>query len=62
MSGINISEKEDRRVGELPFSGLSDLDIRVSTLPTLYGESISLRLLNENPNLVDAGARFAEHG
>ena len=27
--------------------GQSDLDIRVSTLPTLYGESISLRLLNE---------------
>ena len=26
--------------------GQSDLDIRVSTLPTLYGESISLRLLN----------------
>ena len=29
------------------FHGQSDLDIRVSTLPTLYGESISLRLLNE---------------
>ena len=48
MSGINISEKRRPQGGRITFSqGQSDLDIRVSTLPTLYGESLSLRLLNE---------------
>lgn len=48
MSGINISEKRRPQGGRITFSqGQSDLDIRVSTLPTLYGESVSLRLLNE---------------
>ena len=48
MGGINISEKRRPQGGRITFShGQSDLDIRVSTLPTLYGESISLRLLNE---------------
>ncbi len=48
MSQINISEKRRPQGGRITFShGQSDLDVRVSTLPTLYGESISLRLLNE---------------
>jgi general secretion pathway protein E len=48
MSGINISEKRRPQGGRITFTqGQSDLDIRVSTLPTLYGESVSLRLLNE---------------
>jgi general secretion pathway protein E len=48
MAGINISEKRRPQGGRITFNhGKSDLDIRVSTLPTLYGESISLRLLNE---------------
>ena len=48
MSGINISEKRRPQGGRITFNqGQSDLDIRVSTLPTLYGESVSLRLLNE---------------
>jgi len=48
MAGINISEKRRPQGGRITFTqGQSDLDIRVSTLPTMYGESISLRLLNE---------------
>jgi general secretion pathway protein E len=48
MGGINISEKRRPQGGRITFNhGQTDLDIRVSTLPTLYGESISLRLLNE---------------
>ena len=48
MAAINISEKRRPQGGRITFThGQSDLDIRVSTLPTLYGESISLRLLNE---------------
>ena len=48
MGSINISEKRRPQGGRITFThGQTDLDIRVSTLPTLYGESISLRLLNE---------------
>ncbi len=46
MSGMNISEKrlpQDGRI-KVRFKG-EDIDIRVSTVPTVYGESVSLRLL-----------------
>ncbi len=48
MSRLNISEKRRPQDGRIRFtSGPIELDIRLSTLPTLYGESISLRLLNQ---------------
>jgi len=48
MSKLNISEKRRPQDGRITFSdGKTEMDIRVSTFPTLYGESISLRLLNE---------------
>ena len=48
MSAINISEKRRPQDGRISFaSGDSELDIRISTIPTMYGESISLRLLNQ---------------
>lgn len=46
MSGMNISEKrlpQDGRIN-VRIKG-EEIDIRVSTVPTVYGESISLRLL-----------------
>jgi type II secretion system protein E len=46
MSGMNISEKrlpQDGRIN-VRIKG-EDIDIRVSTVPTVYGESVSLRLL-----------------
>ncbi len=46
MSGMNISEKrlpQDGRIN-VRIKG-QELDIRVSTVPTVYGESVSLRLL-----------------
>jgi type II secretion system protein E len=46
MSGMNISEKrlpQDGRIN-VRIKG-EELDIRVSTVPTVYGESVSLRLL-----------------
>jgi type II secretion system protein E len=46
MSGMNISEKrlpQDGRINVL-IKG-EEIDIRVSTVPTVYGESVSLRLL-----------------
>ncbi|MCS5571764.1 MAG: GspE/PulE family protein, partial [Pseudomonadales bacterium] len=46
MAGMNIAEKrlpQDGRIG-VRIKG-EDIDIRVSTVPTVYGESVSLRLL-----------------
>jgi type II secretion system protein E len=46
MSGMNISEKrlpQDGRIN-VRIKG-AEIDIRVSTVPTVYGESVSLRLL-----------------
>jgi general secretion pathway protein E len=48
MARLNISEKRLPQDGRINFrSGATDLDIRVSTIPTIYAESISLRLLNQ---------------
>ncbi|MDR3317353.1 MAG: Flp pilus assembly complex ATPase component TadA, partial [Puniceicoccales bacterium] len=47
MAKLNISEKRRPQDGRIAFrSGDTAIDIRVSTLPIAYGESISLRLLN----------------
>ena len=48
MAKLNISEKRRPQDGRITFSSAeSELDIRISTFPTLYGESVSLRLLNQ---------------
>lgn len=48
MARLNISEKRLPQDGRINFkaNGVT-LDIRVSTFPTIYAESISLRLLNQ---------------
>ena len=47
MSKLNISEKRRPQDGRISFKlGDRVVDIRVSTLPVTYGESVSLRLLN----------------
>ena len=53
MAKLNISEKRRPQDGRIDYhSGSSELDIRISTMPTLYGESISLRLLNQKSQQV----------
>ncbi len=49
MARLNISERRRPQDGRIGFSSGDggDIDIRVSTLPTLYGESVSLRLLSQ---------------
>lgn len=48
MAKLNISEKRRPQDGRISFgSGSGELDIRISTFPTMYGESVSLRLLNQ---------------
>ena len=54
MSGLNIAEKrlpQDGRI-RLRIAG-RDIDIRVSVIPTAFGERIVLRLLDQAQNLVD---------
>jgi type II secretory ATPase GspE/PulE/Tfp pilus assembly ATPase PilB-like protein len=48
MARLNISERRLPQDGRINFkAGGTTLDIRVSTIPTIYAESISLRLLNK---------------
>ncbi len=53
MAGMDIAEKrlpQDGRMG-LRIRG-EDIDVRVSTMPTVYGESVSLRLLLRRSGLL----------
>lgn len=53
MANMDIAEKRlpmDGRIGTR-LQG-HDIDIRVSTMPTVYGESVSLRLLQKSENFV----------
>jgi type II secretory ATPase GspE/PulE/Tfp pilus assembly ATPase PilB-like protein len=48
MARLNISEKRLPQDGRINFKARgATLDIRVSTMPTIYAESVSLRLLNK---------------
>jgi len=48
MARLNISEKRRPQDGRITYgSGREEVDVRVSTLPTMYGESVSMRLLAE---------------
>jgi type II secretory ATPase GspE/PulE/Tfp pilus assembly ATPase PilB-like protein len=48
MARLNISEKRRPQDGRINYQvGQHDLDIRISTFPTMYGESVSMRLLNQ---------------
>lgn len=48
MARLNISERRLPQDGRINFkTGDTALDIRVSTIPTIYAESVSLRLLNQ---------------
>jgi len=48
MARLNISERRLPQDGRINFkAGGNVLDIRVSTFPTIYAESVSLRLLNK---------------
>lgn len=54
MSGLNIAEKrlpQDGRIG-LKIAG-RDVDIRVSTVPTQFGERIVMRLLDKTATVLD---------
>ncbi len=49
MARLNISEKRRPQDGRITFATKDggEIDIRVSSLPTIFGESVSLRLLSQ---------------
>ncbi|WP_298718562.1 type II secretion system ATPase GspE [uncultured Oceanisphaera sp.] len=63
MARLNIAERrlpQDGRI-ELKIQGM-ELDIRVSTVPTMHGESLVMRLLNRESVILDFDALgFAKH-
>lgn len=53
MAGLDIAEKRLPQDGRIAVrSGIHKLDVRVSTLPTIYGESVVLRVLMQQQGLV----------
>jgi MSHA biogenesis protein MshE len=53
MSGLDIAEKRLPQDGRFSVKvGDKSIDVRLSTLPTQYGESVVLRLLDQSANLM----------
>jgi MSHA biogenesis protein MshE len=53
MSGLDISEKRLPQDGRFAIKiRNSPVDVRISTMPTQYGESVVMRLLNQNTGLL----------
>jgi MSHA biogenesis protein MshE len=53
MSGLDIAEKRLPQDGRFSVKvGDKTIDVRLSTLPTQYGESVVLRLLDQSANLM----------
>ena len=53
MSGLDISEKRLPQDGRFAIKVRnSAVDVRISTMPTQYGESVVMRLLNQNTGLL----------
>ena len=63
MGGMDISERKVPQDGHamLRVKG-SDVDLRISSMPTVYGEKIVLRLLNKTPQLLSRNAIGMEGG
>jgi type II secretion system protein E len=54
MSDMNIAEKRLPQDGKIPFRiGASEYDLRVSTVPTQWGESIAIRILSRTSTLLE---------
>ena len=54
MSGLDISEKRLPQDGRFNIKVRGNpVDVRISTLPTQYGESVVMRLLNQNTGLLE---------
>lgn len=67
LAGMNIAEKrepQDGRFATKDISSRKPVDIRVATIPTRFGERVTLRLLTSmdaTPSLADLGMAEREH-
>jgi MSHA biogenesis protein MshE len=53
MSGLDISEKRLPQDGRFNIKiGTNQIDVRISTMPTQYGESVVMRLLNQASGVI----------
>jgi MSHA biogenesis protein MshE len=56
MSGLDISEKRLPQDGRFALQlRNTPIDVRISTMPTQFGESVVMRLLVQNPALMELG-------
>lgn len=56
MANMNIAERFVPQDGHIEFTGKSGrVDIRVSTVPTVFGEAVQLRLLDRTASLISLG-------
>jgi len=56
MANMNIAERFVPQDGHIEFTGKnSKVDIRVSTVPTIFGESITMRILDRSTSLIELG-------
>lgn len=56
MSDLDISERRAPQSGRFSVKvGQRPIDLRVETLPTVYGEKIALRIIDKSTGLVDVG-------
>jgi type II secretory ATPase GspE/PulE/Tfp pilus assembly ATPase PilB-like protein len=54
MAGMDIAERFVPQDGHIEFMGnAGKIDIRVSTVPTIFGESITMRILDRSAALID---------
>jgi len=54
MANLNIAERFVPQDGHIEFTGKNGrVDIRVSTIPTVFGESVELRLLDRTASMID---------
>lgn len=63
MGGLDIAERRVPQDGRVRFrKGMIDIDLRLSTLPTVYGEKAVMRLLQKAENIPEVEQLgFSEH-
>ncbi len=65
IGGLDITEQRSPQDGRIKFAnGQSDVDLRISTLPTSHGESVVLRILStigKNLSLKNLGFSTTDH-
>ena len=53
LAGMNIAERRLPQDGRIELAGVTPIDVRVSTVPCMHGESIVLRLLQKDSAIFD---------